>query len=360
VNETAGSGPVHPELWLFDDAPIFGGAEVFAIRLARFLTRRGAPSVRIVSPARSELAERCRADGIPCVHTRFPELGLRGLPLWPGAVARVRSLLREAGPKAIAIGNSPRAQGYLTAAAPLVRRGPAVVQVVHEQETLRRVSGRLAFRRVGSLVAMGGNLAAACERHLPGVPVREANLFLDVPVEPVARREDPGEPVVGMLTRLIPEKGIIELTEELAAARSWSRAVIAGVAQDARYARRVEQRIGQLGIADRVTMPGHVEDLRSFFASIDVLIVPSTGTEGQGMGTVEALWYGRPSLVRRSAFSARDFEGLPVLPFEGAAELAEGLRRLPGSEIAQEVVRERFGPEQALRAILDARAGERR
>ena len=58
-----------------------------------------------------------------------------------------------------------------------------------------------------------------------------------------------GETVVGVLTRLIPEKGVLELVEELAACGSWSTARIAGRAQDPGYAARVQGRIDALGLA---------------------------------------------------------------------------------------------------------------
>ena len=75
------------------------------------------------------------------------------------------------------------------------------------------------------------------------------------------------------------------------------------------------------------------------------------------MVIVEALAHGRPALVRRRVFSPRDYEGLPVLPYEGPAELKARLGELPSDPAPPEVLRRRFGPEQALEAILGAAAG---
>jgi glycosyltransferase involved in cell wall biosynthesis len=346
------------ELWLFDDAPIFGGAEVFALRLARTLAKRGSPRPRIVCPESTEMAQRCAAEGIEHVAATFPPLLPRDAPRWPGGVLRTRLLLERVGSEAIAIGNTARAQAYLSAAALTFRRRPRIVQLVHEQHTFGRRTGRFAYRRVGALVAVGANVADACRRALPGIPIDQANLFLDpdgVAALPPRGAAD-GERAIGVLTRLIPEKGVLELVEELASVGSWSSARIAGRAQDGRYARRVRQRIESLGLGDRIRLIGQVDDLRSFFATVDVLVVPSTGTEGQGFPIVEALWHGRPCLVRRSALSTGDFEGLPVLPFDDSAELDRGLRELPGQPVPAEVVRRRFGPERALEAILRAAA----
>ena len=343
------------ELWLFDDAPILGGAEVFALRLARSLVKRGSAKPRIVCPEGTEMAQRCAAAGIAHVAATFPPLLPYSAPRWPGGVLRTRLLLERAGSGAIAIGNTARAQAYVSAAALTFRHRPRIVQLIHDQHTIGRRSGRSAFRRVGALVAVGGNVADACRRALPGVPIDQANLFLDpaevpsVPPHPAGAR-----PVVGVLTRLIPEKGVLEMVEELAGVESWSSARIAGHAQDPGYAERVRRRIESLGLGDRIRLIGEIEDLRSFFAAIDVLIVPSTGTEGQGFAIVEALWHDRPCLVRRSALSPGDFNGLPVLPFEDSAGLDRGLRELPGRAVPADVVRRRFGADQALDAILRA------
>jgi glycosyltransferase involved in cell wall biosynthesis len=268
----------------------------------------------------------------------------------------IRELLRRLGGESIAVGNTARAQAYLTAAAPLTREGPRIVHLIHEQETLRRRSGRIAFRRAGALVAVGGNIAAACSSALPGVEVVEANLFLDpdeVP-EPLAGDRDGEQPVIGVLTRLIPEKGILEVLDQLASIGGWSRAEIAGPRQNEAYARQVEARIAASDLSDRVRLRDHVADLRSFFGSIDVLVSPPTGTEGQGLGVVEALWHDRPALVRRGAFSARDFKDLPVWPYDSADELRSGLGRVAGAVVPADEVRRRFGPAQALDAILAA------
>jgi glycosyltransferase involved in cell wall biosynthesis len=350
------------ELWLFDDAPIVGGAEVFALRLARFAASRDGPAPRIVCPAESEMAARCETEGIEVIPASFPPLRPLGAPSWPGAVLALRRLLRRAGTEAIAVGNTARAQAYLFAASMLLRRRPPMVQVIHEGDTLARVSARFAYRRFGALVAMGGRIADLCRKRLPGVPVWEANLFL-TPAEferAEGARARNRAPVLGVLARFIPEKGQLDLVEELAGAGSWSRALFAGRPEDGAYTERVAERIAALGLSERITLLDPVEDLGPFFDSIDILVVPSTGSfEGQGMVIVEALAHGRPAVVRRRAFSARDYAGLPVLPYEGAAELERRLAELEESSVPVDEVQRRFGAEHALDTILAAGGSQR-
>ena len=74
-----------PEIWLFDDAPIHGGAELFALRLARFVAGLdGWPRMRIVCPAGTELASATAAAGARHEDASLPAPSLRSVPRWPG------------------------------------------------------------------------------------------------------------------------------------------------------------------------------------------------------------------------------------------------------------------------------------
>jgi glycosyltransferase involved in cell wall biosynthesis len=350
-------GPGVPKLVVLDDAPILGGAELFALRLARFVEDSTGISVAIACPPAGALAARSVAEGLDTLAVRYPVLGLAGVPSWPGAVLRLRRLLADLGPEAIAVANTARAQAYAFAAIPLIAKGrrPALVNVLHEQETLARRSGRFALRRSGLLVPIGANVAAACTTALPGVRIWKANNFVEVPERgPGERRRDGRQaPVLGILARLIPEKGVLELVEELAAARGWQSALIAGGAQDGAYAERIRMRIGSLGLDGRISLLGHVDDVPGFLSDVDVVVVPSTGNEAQPTAVIEAIAYGLPCIVRRPIWSA-DFDGLPVFPYDGARELSERLGGLPAEPPPAAEVRRRFGPEQALEAILAA------
>lgn len=351
-----------PEFVLFDDSPILGGAELFALRLARHASAERVP-VTVGCPGDSSLAERCAAAGIETRSVRYPSLGPAAAPLWPSATLRMRRLLAAMSPDAIAVGNTARAQAYLCAATSLLTksRRPAVVQILHEQETLTRRTGRFALRRVGSLVPIGANVEAACRSALGGVPLWKANNFVDIP-EPGPRREPPRDgrgPVLGVLARLIPEKGVLELVEELAGADGWERALVAGGPQDPAYAKRIRARIGSLGLDKRISLLGHVDDVPRFLSTVDAIVVPSTGNEAQPTAALEALAHGLPCIVRRPVYSP-DFDGLPVLPYDGAAELARRLRELPAGRASLDEVRRRFGPEQLINAIRAAARGAER
>jgi glycosyltransferase involved in cell wall biosynthesis len=344
-----------PALWVLDDGRIMGGGQRTTLGLALASGERA----RVVCPAGSELARACREHGVAVVDASFPDPDPRAAAAVPGAVARLRHVLP---PGATVVAAGARA-GLWAALALATRRRPRprLVHLMLEQDSAARGPLAAFLRRQGAVVALGANAAGAYERAL-GAAVERANNFL--PPERMAAlvaarragRAD-GAPVVGALGRMIPAKGLLELVGELAAARpSWSVARIGAEPEDAAYESRVRERAGA-----GIELLGAVRDLPAFFASIDVLVVPSTGNEGQPGVIVEALAAGVPVVVRRPVWS-QDYDGLPVVPYDGAGDLAARLGRLPGVAVAPDELAERFGPAQLLAAVERAaqRSAQRR
>ena len=350
-------------LLLIDDAPILGGAELFCLRLASWLVRERAETWQpaVVCPAGSALAERCAAASIPVRAVPFPDLGLRGVPQMPAALLGLTAILRDAHRSgALVVATTARAQAYAAVARAAPGRIAPAVNLVLEQDTAARPSARFVFRRVGRVVAIGENTATTYRNALPGVHVGRLNNFLDPRAfgAPRRRREPragAAAPTLGLLGRMIADKGILELVEELARSPScWGRLIVVGDEQDAQYAATVRARISALGLGDRVTLRGYVSDIGPFLDEIDVLVVPSIGTEGQPTVIVEALARAVPVIVRRPIWSS-DFEGLSVLPYSDHLELAEAIVRSQRSEAAPAgELERRFGPEQALDALVTA------
>jgi glycosyltransferase involved in cell wall biosynthesis len=348
------------EILLLDHGDIAGGGQRFALRLARELSRRGL-ATRVGCPGGSPLAEWCREAGIEVRDERYPALVPWRLPSITAGVIRTRRLLRSVGPDALVVGNHPRPQAYLYAASRLLGSVPAVVNLIHEQDSARRVSARFVYGRFGAVMVIGANAAREYRRRLPGAPVAKVNNFLPAEYfrEAAARRADSRsdrEPVLGVLARMIPEKGIAELVEELAvdSTRSlWGELRVGAAPQDQAYTKDVERRVDGLGLGDRVRFLGEVADVPGFLTSIDLLVVPSTGNEAQPTVIIEALAHGVPVVVREPLWSD-DYEGLPVAPYRDPDDLAGVLRKLrspvaPPGELAM-----RFGPDQLVAGLESA------
>jgi glycosyltransferase involved in cell wall biosynthesis len=329
------------DVWLLDHAEILGGGQRFGLRLMEAMRDAGRNAAVVED-------------------LRLPKPAPWN-PAAAAAVRRTRRFLKGLNPEATVIGNHPRAHAYLYAAAPH-SSGPAIVNIAHEQESSARASARFAYRRFGSLVVIGANAASEYQSRLPGLQVTKINNFLPGEFFERARGQrvispDVGQLSVGVMARLIPEKGVLELIEELAARETlpaWGRLVVAGGRQDPAYASRVDRRIEELGLSDRVRLIGETEDVPGFLSSIDVLVVPSTGKEAQPTAIIEALAYGVPVVVRAPLLSP-DFEGLPVASYGNPRELGDALRAPRLSPAPVEELARRFGPDQAI-AGIDAAA----
>ena len=344
---------------IVDDAPVLGGAELFALRLAGVLAERG-DTVSVATPATGSLADPVRSAGLTTVALGLPRLKPATSVRWPAGIWQTRRLLSElAENDTIVVANTAGAQAYCAAAAATLGRRVRLVHLVHEQLTADRRSARLVLGRSGAIVANGSNTLAAYEAALGRTDIGKLNNFVDVDAIAAGACPPPAgasgaRPVVGVLGRMTPEKGVVEAVEELAqSTASWSRCLIAGPTQDARYAAIVAARIDALGLADRIEVLGPVEVLE-FIDRLDVLLVPSTGTEGQPTVVLEGLSRGRPVVIREHMASA-DFDGLPVVSYRDAATLQVALNGLPevGAASRSEIAR-RFGPDQAITTLQAA------
>lgn len=349
------------DLWLLDDARVFGGGQWIVLRLATFLRDSDAHIPRVICPADSELADRCRAAEIQVRAADFPDLDLRGLRILAG-VRKLREVLRPAGEGSVVVASSLRTQVYAHASLIGRRRPPSVVHFMVEQDSARRLLARLLLRHYGAVVVVGDAAAAAYSAGLAGTKVHTVNNFLSPgEILDAARRPRPSldgrVPVLGVLARLIPAKGVLELVDELADDPSaWSRLVIGGDPQDGTYVRALDARIRDRGFSERVSIMGRIDDLAAFFAGIDVLVVPSTGYEGQPTVILEALTYGRPCIVR-DALRSDAFAEFPVLAYSDSSSLATALRTLPAAEASRESLLRHFSPAHAV-AALEAAARE--
>jgi glycosyltransferase involved in cell wall biosynthesis len=351
---------IPPGYLLLDDGRIMGGAELFLLRVARHLAHtRPDARLRIACLPGTGLAAECDRQGLTWLPARFPEPAVRHTLALTGAVVHMRRLLGDLDPGEVVIGNSARAQAVGTIAAITRHSRPPLVHVIHEQDSAARPSARWLYRRFGVVIAIGANVATAYERALRGVTVQRANNFL-LPdeVDHLTTLRRPARvrpPVLGVLGRLIPDKGILELVEDLAhVPGSWSELRVSGERQDPAYAARVEDRAIQLGLGDRVRVVGEFVDSAAFLAELDVLVVSSVGNEGQPTIVLEGLAAGLPVVMRESVYSD-DYVGFPVRPYASVAELAAALTAPPTEPVPTGEFLRRFGPEQFI-LDLDAAA----
>jgi len=341
------------ELWFLDDARIHGGGQRFALKLAVAASLKE-PGLRcvMVCPRQSELARHSRGFGFEVLDAEFPAVAPPSRRA-PAAIFALRRLIAGAPLSAILIANSPRTQAYAAAAQAFLPDGRPIVNLAHEQDTAARRMARATLKRHGGVVAIGANTARAYERAL-GITVRRINNILDESELESARGARARAVRLAVLARMIPEKGLLELLDEAAASSAhWSTLAIGAPPQDRAYEAEVRDRIGRLGLADRVRLLGAVSDVPSFLDAADVLVVPSTGHEGQPTTIIEALARGLPVLVREPIL-CEDFGGLPVQGYRDTEDFGAALQMLRPSPASVEDMRRRFGAGQAIEGLLAA------
>ena len=349
-------------IWFLDHAPILGGAERFALKIASAAAGGRPPlAAVIVCPPGSELAARAIASGIEVRPFEFPSVAPPS-PRIPGAALALRRLLASAAPDTVIVANTARAQALLSASRARHRSGLRLVDLAHEQETAARRSARFALRHSRALVAIGSNAQRAYQLAIPGARVGRINNALDdrefeAAASAPHRRSDHAPaavPALAVLARMIPEKGLAEVVAEAAAnAAYWSTLTVAAPTEDPAYEAFVRAEIQRLGLAKRIHLAGEVVDVHSVLNSADVLVIPSVGGEGQPTAALEALARGLAVLLREPIASA-DYAGLPVGTYCDAGDFGRALAALPREPAPLAELRKRFDTAQALDGLLAA------
>jgi glycosyltransferase involved in cell wall biosynthesis len=157
---------------------------------------------------------------------------------------------------------------------------------------------------------------------------------------------------VVMVGRLAPWKGQLQFLEAFAAAfpGDGARASIVGDALfgELHYRAAIERRRDELRLTERVTLPGHVDDVAEIYRAADIVVHASVVPEPFGQVVVEALAAG-------VAVIATDAGG----PAEILTHDRDGLLVPPGDVGALAVAMRRLADEPELRARLAAAGAER-
>jgi len=111
-----------------------------------------------------------------------------------------------------------------------------------------------------------------------------------------SERDRSGHFCVGTCGRLVPVKNyalFLKAAERIAKVHPEIRFVLAG---DGPEEESLKSLVAELGLHDRVSMPGHVDDMASFYERID-LFVNTSIHEGIPMSVLEAMGHGVPVVI---------------------------------------------------------------
>lgn len=152
-----------------------------------------------------------------------------------------------------------------------------------------------------------------------------------------------GRPVIMLPGRLTRWKGQGVLVEAMARLPDATAVLVGG---GAAYRAELEARIGALGLADRVRLVGHADDMPAALLLADIVVHASTDPEAFGRTVIEAQAMARPVV-------AADLGG----PRETVQQGVTGWRVTPGDPAAlAAVLRNALDLPEAARAAIGARA----
>lgn len=168
---------------------------------------------------------------------------------------------------------------------------------------------------------------------------------------------------VGCLAHLVPVKGHPTLIDALARLPE-AQLFLAGKPMDAEYTQRLKDQAAELNLGERVQFLGGVEDVPTFLAGMDIMVLPTWDRwrrEGCPVALLEAMACGK-ACVATKVPGSRDIvedgvSGLLVEP-ENATQMAEAIRRLIGDpdlrnglgKAARRRIEERFSIEREVAA----------
>jgi len=338
-------------------APIWGGAEQATVRLLAGLARRGHEALLLCNDP--VVRDRARAAGVEAAL-----LPLGGDLMLQHAVRLARALRVEGADTLLLTTYRKLWLGALAGRLAGVR---VVARVGLETDTPRNAKYRLVLKRWVDVVVLN---AAAMRDAFETLPRGPAVEIIPTGIEPLRPGDGSGLRraldipadafVAGTVARLAEQKRLDRLLGAAAALTPDIHVLVAG---DGPERDALDALARELGLADRVHLPGHREDVASVLAALDVFVV-SSDREGLSNAMLEALWAGVP-VVSTPVSGARDaLEPLAdgrrpgrVVTFEAGAiaDAVAELRADPGLQAemgaaARERARERFGEERMLDA----------
>lgn len=310
-----------------------GGAERHVIGLAAALRRRG-----------HEVTIACSTGGPLGAHVASSGVVLK--PLCDRLVKRrvsisyARLLAALVGSGRFDLVHAHMHASSAAAAVACARSDVPLVITEHTEGSWRderaRRTSRSAYRRAGHVIAVSGSI----ERRLAeedGVPVERVTLIRNAipPADDLCRERDrllrrlaPGDPLIGTVARLVPEKGVVCFLRAAAAVLRelpGARFVIIG---DGPLREELVAASEKLRIAQRVRFLGARCDGPQLIAELDVLAVPSLSNEGTPLVTLEALSAGVAvvaSAVGGIPEQVRGFHRVALVPAGDVGALARAL-----------------------------------
>lgn len=299
-----------------------GGAELYLLNLGEALDRAGA-DVTIVG-GQGPVAGAARSRGLAVEELRIghklsQRTALANVVRFPFARRSVRELVRKDGWTVLQFKWEQLLWGGETAPERvcLLEHGPIPQRLLDVPWARHRVRNGLHRARVVAAVSepAAESIHALADRDPVWLPAGVRTSVNGAAAE-WRRRYAPTGTLVAYAGRIARDKGIFELAA-LAGERSGLNIAIAGDGPDAEPLRRW---VDANGVADRVHLPGFVDDAVPLLAAADATVLATTETgEGRPLAALESIGVGTPVIGLRSSAALRALAG----EFPSAVRLVE-------------------------------------
>ena len=287
-------------------ARIYGGAERATVKLLRALSDRGHDVTLLCNDP--VVAAEAESRGL---QVKLSPIG--GDVAIPHAV-RLAAHLRGLDPDAFIIGTFKKL--FLASLGAQMARVPRVVaRVGLESDTPRSAKYRVALRRWVDGVAVNAERMIEPFASLEGFGANRVRLIHNGVRAPMPTGEAgllrkqlgiaPDAFVVGTVCRLVSQKRIDRLMEAMALVSDSIHCIIAG---DGNQQEKIASQVSSLGLARRVHLLGHRDDIGNVLRALDVYVV-SSDREGLSNSMLEAMAAGLPLISTPVSGSSDALEG---------------------------------------------------
>jgi glycosyltransferase involved in cell wall biosynthesis len=346
------------------DSLDIGGAERHVVNLAIALRKRG-HSVTIACSSEGVLAAQVRAVGI---EVRPLLDGIVKRRLDRRYTSRLRQLIVQTSPDIV---HAHLHASIVAASCAIEGTAPSFVITEHSEAIWRDSAAwseaLSAYARADAILAVSTRIAdrliATAAIDASTLHVVRNTLHCVPPVALSKRRDRSGGAVVGVVARLLPEKGVdvfLRAAAQIAGALPQTRFVVVG---DGPERSRLLELTDSLGLRSRVRFLGARDEAASVIRKLDVLCVPSR-SEGTPLVVLEAMAAGTPIVataaggIPEQVCHAR--EALLVAPEDDVALAAAVRRLLERPRLAQRLaaaarrrVTSEFAPERMVAMVED-------
>ncbi len=216
---------------------------------------------------------------------------VQGSQFDPKAVWKAGILLRSIKPQVV-VTHGKRAFQIFSLARAFFARDVKIVNVLHRHRYKGLKSADCVIT-VSRAIREEAILSGVPERKLAYIP----NALMHVPdAKPEALRP---VPVIGVLGRFVPEKGVDIFLEALALLKARDVAFTARIAGEGALNEELHRQAQTLGVAGNIEWLGWVDDVPAFYRSIDIFCLPSR-TESFGIAVLGAMAHARAVVSTRT------------------------------------------------------------